>query len=70
MNKTWYHPTEAARLMGVSRDTVRRYGSDGRLRFQRTKGGHRRYEADSIVEFLARKAVEIENKLRSVRRAA
>lgn len=34
---------EAAQLLGVHSDTVRRWTDSGRLRASRTLGGHRRY---------------------------
>lgn len=46
---------EAARYLGVSVDTLRRWDSDGRLRSIRlTAGGHRRYRRDEIESLLTR----------------
>jgi excisionase family DNA binding protein len=39
-------PSQVAALLGVARQTVHDYESQGRLQAQRTPGGHRRYPAD------------------------
>ena len=39
MNK--FRIGEAAQLLGVSSDTVRRWADSGRLSIERTEGGHR-----------------------------
>lgn len=39
-------PAQVAQLLGVARQTVHDYESQGRLTAQRTPGGHRRYPAD------------------------
>lgn len=39
-------PGQVAALLGVSRQTVHDYETAGRLRAERTLGGHRRYPAD------------------------
>jgi len=41
---------QAARYLGVSAETVRRWLDDGRLRGMRTAGGHRLVERASVSE--------------------
>ena len=41
----------AARLLGVSIDTVRRWADEGRLATTRTAGGHRLVEGDALARF-------------------
>lgn len=42
-------PGQAALILGVDPKTVARYARDGKLSFQRTLGGHRRFKAEEIV---------------------
>ena len=51
----WLTITETARRLGVSVDTIRRYGKRGVLKTFRTDGGHRRFRA-ADVEALLNKA--------------
>jgi molybdopterin-binding protein len=44
---------QAAELLGVSPDTVRRWADAGRLATLRTRGGHRRINGESLAEFAA-----------------
>ena len=46
-------PGEAAKLLGVARETVTRYARDGLLPCRRTLGGHRRIVASAVYEILA-----------------
>jgi molybdopterin-binding protein len=46
---------EAAAILGVSADTVRRMVDAGTLRSQRTRGGQRLVEGRSLATYLARK---------------
>ena len=39
---------EVADELGVSIDTLRRWEKDGKIKSERTKGGHRRYDLDSV----------------------
>lgn len=45
--------SEAARHLGVSLSTVRRWSDAGHLRGYRTPGGQRRFSVDQLDEFLA-----------------
>lgn len=45
-------PAEVARLFGVDPKTVTRWADAGRLRAQRTLGGHRRYPSDEVYRLL------------------
>jgi excisionase family DNA binding protein len=48
----WLTPGEVARLFGVDPKTVTRWAAAGKLRPQRTLGGHRRYRADEVGALL------------------
>ena len=54
---------EAAVLIGVSADTVRRLADAGRLKTRRTRGGQRRVDGRSLAAYLAR---EVRPALRDV----
>ncbi|HWT92563.1 MAG TPA: helix-turn-helix domain-containing protein [Solirubrobacteraceae bacterium] len=45
--------SEAARHLGVSLSTVRRWSDAGHLRGYRTPGGQRRFSVEQLDEFLA-----------------
>jgi len=45
--------SEAARHLGVSLSTVRRWSDSGYLRGYRTPGGQRRFPVDELDEFVA-----------------
>ena len=45
--------SEAARHLGVSLSTVRRWSDSGYLRGYRTPGGQRRFTVEQLDEFLA-----------------
>lgn len=47
-----YPPTEAAELLGVSPDTVRRWCDEGRLKATRSAGGHRSISGKEIARYL------------------
>lgn len=51
-----YRMGEAAALLGVSVDTVRRWADGGRLRTRRTRGGHRVIDGKDLAGFLAESA--------------
>jgi excisionase family DNA binding protein len=42
---------EAAKFLGISIDTLRRWDASGRLRAQRSKGGHRHYSLEGLKHF-------------------
>lgn len=42
-------PYDAARLLGVTPSTLRRYATAGHLRAVRTPGGHHRYVAADVA---------------------
>lgn len=48
-------PGQAALILGVDPKTVARYARDGKLSFQRTLGGHRRFNENEIREFAAQR---------------
>ncbi len=41
--------SEAADLLGVSTQTIRRWESEGKLKAVRTEGGHRRFEVSDLI---------------------
>ena len=43
--------TKAARLLGVSTSTLKRWADQGRLRFVLTAGGHRRFDRTELARF-------------------
>lgn len=45
---------KAARLAGVSRETIQNYVKDGKLAAQRTPGGHYRLDEKQVREALCR----------------
>ena len=47
--RTHLNITEASRFLGVSKDTLRRWGKSGRIESIRTSGGHRRYTKSSLL---------------------
>ena len=47
---------QAAELLGVSADTVRRWADDGRLPTRRTDGGHRVVNGAALAEFATKQA--------------
>ena len=40
---------EAAKVLGVSKSTMRRWEAEGRLKPERTPGGHRRYRSEELT---------------------
>jgi molybdopterin-binding protein len=48
--------SEAARLLGVSPDTVRRWADTGRLGVTRTAGGHRSVESSALAQLMTEQA--------------
>jgi excisionase family DNA binding protein len=51
--------SQVADLLHVSPKTIARWAKDGRLPFQRTLGGHRRYPEAAIRELATRLAQEV-----------
>ena len=49
----WLRVCDVAALLGVSRNTVRRWSDDGVLPSYRSAGGHRRYVRDDIMATIA-----------------
>lgn len=54
-------PGEAADLLGVSRDTIRRYVDLGLLEGIKTPGGQRRVDRDSVRSVIERRVVVAPN---------
>jgi excisionase family DNA binding protein len=56
---TYLRTAEVADLLGVSTKTIARWARQGRLPFQRTLGGHRRYPEPAIRALLTHLAQEV-----------
>lgn len=50
---------EAAELLGVSQDTVRRWVDSGQLPASKTRGGRRRIEGRALARFLTARAAPV-----------
>jgi excisionase family DNA binding protein len=53
------YTSQVADILHVSSKTIARWAKDGRLPFQRTLGGHRRYPEPAIRELAASLAREV-----------
>ena len=51
-----FRPSQAAELLGVSVDTVRRWADEGRLQTTKTEGGHRLIDGKDLARFLTEHA--------------
>jgi molybdopterin-binding protein len=51
-----YRTSQVAELLGVSPDTVRRWGDEGRLAMERTDGGHRVVDGRELARYLGEQA--------------
>lgn len=51
-NKSYLTTTEAAKIAGVNKDTIRRWAEKDLIKVFRTEGGHRRYDAMSLYEYI------------------
>lgn len=47
-DNTWITPSQAAKKLGVTKDTLRRWAVAGRLAHLKLASGHRRYRASDI----------------------
>lgn len=54
---------EAARIIGVSLDTLRRWEKAGKIKSDRTEGGHRRYDLVQLRSHVARRLPEAATQL-------
>jgi len=57
--KPFLYTSQVADILHVSPKTIARWAKDGRLPFQRTLGGHRRYPEPAIRELAASLAREV-----------
>ena len=64
-----FRPGQAAELLGVSVDTVRRWGDEGRLKTVRTAGGQRDVDGKDLARFLTEnaKSYELDGMVQSAR---
>ncbi len=53
------HTAQVAAILHVTSKTIARWAKDGRLPYQRTLGGHRRYPESAIRELAASLAREL-----------
>jgi molybdopterin-binding protein len=51
-----FRPSQAADLLGVSVDTVRRWADEGRLKTTKSDGGHRNIDGKDLARFLTENA--------------
>ena len=47
----WMTVSEAARYLGVSEPTLRKWTDEGMISAFRTPGGHRRYREEELIRF-------------------
>lgn len=52
-NPTFLSPAQVADRFGVSPAAVTRWAKDGKLPFQRTLGGQRRFRAEDVEKLIA-----------------
>ena len=57
--ESFLYTSQVADILHVSPKTIARWAKDGRLPFQRTLGGHRRYPEPAIRELAASLAREV-----------
>lgn len=50
------HPGDAARYLGISVETLRRYSDEGQIACRRYGSGHRRYTLAELDRFIAETA--------------
>jgi excisionase family DNA binding protein len=51
--ESFLHTSQVADILHVSPKTIARWAKDGRLPYQRTLGGHRRYPEQAIRQLAA-----------------
>ena len=56
----YFKPSQAADLLGVSVDTVRRWADEGRLQTTKSDGGHRLVDGKDLARFLVENAKSYE----------
>jgi len=52
---SYIRPGEAAEMLGVSTDAIRRYSNAGTIEAIVTPGGHRRIDRESVDAYLTRR---------------
>ncbi|PZR96088.1 MAG: DNA-binding protein [Candidatus Chloroheliales bacterium] len=58
----WLTLHQACELLGVAASTARRWGDGGRIKVERTPGGHRRFERESVLALVSAEGPAITNK--------
>jgi excisionase family DNA binding protein len=53
---------QASEIAGVNCDTIRRWENKGLIKSYRTEGGHRRYDSDSLYNYIRQPKVDTPNK--------
>jgi excisionase family DNA binding protein len=51
LQKTIFSTADVARLFNVTETTVKRWADEGKLKCQKTPGGHRKFEIRNVIEF-------------------
>lgn len=65
--KEFYNPGEAAKIIGVSLQSIHKYDRDGKLKTYRSEGGHRRIKREDLISFLDKKGVILDDTKRTKR---
>lgn len=53
---------QASEIAGVNKDTIRRWEDKGLIKSYRTDGGHRRYDTESLYNYILQPKVEVSEK--------
>lgn len=61
-NKKMLSTKQASEIAGVNKDTIRRWESKGLIKSYRTDGGHRRYDAESLYNYILQPKIEVPDK--------
>lgn len=61
----WLTSKEAARLLGVSEASIKRWGDSGLLPTERTAGGHRRFRPEDVALFSRARGLSAERRSRA-----
>jgi excisionase family DNA binding protein len=54
VSQDWISISDAAKYLGVSKDTLRRWGKKGKITSSRTIGSHRRYSLSELQSFFTK----------------
>ncbi len=60
MQKIIYSTDEVAKLLTVTKTTIKRWADDGIIQCERTPGHHRKFNADNIMDFAVKNNYQLE----------